>query len=152
MRGKNNNLQKRLLDLNPRAFYVPCASHSLNLIVNDAANLNHHTTGFFCIVQELYKYFSSSAKRWDLLKKYIINLTLKPLSETRWSSRIDAIKPLFTNLSKNYDALYEISNNISYYQKAKYDAKCLAEKNMHLFIHLFTKCMAYNIEKSKFCE
>lgn len=52
MRGKNNSLQKRLLDLNPRAFYVPCASHSLNLIINDAANLNHHTTGFFSIVQD----------------------------------------------------------------------------------------------------
>ncbi|XP_022830235.1 zinc finger MYM-type protein 1-like [Spodoptera litura] len=128
MRGKNNGLQKRLLDLNPRAFYVPCASHSLNLIVNDSANLNHHTTGFFCIVQELYKYFSSSAKRWDLLKKYVINLTLKPLSETRWSSRIDAIKPLFTNLPEIYDALYEITNNLSYDPKAKYDAKCLAEK------------------------
>jgi len=31
MRGKNNGLQKRLLDLNPRAFYVPYAAHSLNL-------------------------------------------------------------------------------------------------------------------------
>lgn len=50
------------------------------------------------------------------------------MSETRWSSRIDAIKPLFTNLPEIYDALYEISNGISYDQKAKYDAKCLAEK------------------------
>lgn len=128
MRGKNNGLQKRLLDLNPRAFYVPCASHSLNLIVNDAANLNYHTTGFFSIVQELYKYFSSSTKRWDLFKKYAINLTLKPLSETRWSSRIDAIKPLFSNLPEIYDALYEISNSTTFDQKAKYDAKCLADK------------------------
>ncbi|KAL4703335.1 hypothetical protein ACJJTC_013101 [Scirpophaga incertulas] len=75
-----------------------------------------------------FEYFSSSVKRWDLLKKYVLNLTLKPLSETRWSSRIDAIKPLCTNLPDIYDALYEISNDISYDQKTKYDAKCLAGK------------------------
>ncbi|GFV05547.1 uncharacterized protein TNCV_227581 [Trichonephila clavipes] len=33
MKGKN---QKRILDINPRVFHVPCASHSLNLVVNDA--------------------------------------------------------------------------------------------------------------------
>jgi hypothetical protein len=128
MRGKNNGLQKRLLELNPRAFYVPCAAHSLNLIVNDAANLNYHTTGFFSIIQELYKFFSSSTKRWDLLKKHITILTLKPLSETRWSSRIDAIRPLHNNLAEIYDALYEITTSTSFDQKTKYDAKCLAEK------------------------
>lgn len=128
MRGKNNGLQKRLLELNPRAFYVPCAAHSLNLIVNDAANLNYYTTGFFSIVQELYKYFSSSTKKWYLLKKHITMLTLKPLSETRWSSRIDAIRPLHNNLPEIYDALYEITNTLSFDQKAKYEAKCLADK------------------------
>lgn len=58
------------------------------------------------------------------MKKFVINLILKPLFETRWSSRIDAIKPLFTNLPAVYGALYEISND----QTAKYDAKCLAKK------------------------
>ena len=37
MKGKNVGVQKRILDLNPRAFFVPCGSHSLNLVVNDAA-------------------------------------------------------------------------------------------------------------------
>jgi hypothetical protein len=31
MRGKQN-VQKRILNINPRAFYVPCNSHSLNLV------------------------------------------------------------------------------------------------------------------------
>ncbi|XP_025192832.1 uncharacterized protein LOC112592885 [Melanaphis sacchari] len=31
MRGKHNGVQKHILDINPRAFYVPCNSHSLNL-------------------------------------------------------------------------------------------------------------------------
>ncbi|XP_050141054.1 uncharacterized protein LOC126617010 [Malus sylvestris] len=35
MRGKHQGVQKRLLDINPRAFYMPCGSHCLNLIVCD---------------------------------------------------------------------------------------------------------------------
>ncbi|XP_062028423.1 uncharacterized protein LOC133744306 [Rosa rugosa] len=31
MKGKHQAVQKRLLDINPRAFYMPCGCHSLNL-------------------------------------------------------------------------------------------------------------------------
>lgn len=128
MRGKNIGLQKRILNLNPRAFYVPCSNHSLNLIINDAANINHETIGFFTIIQELYKLFSSSTYRWDILTKHVDGLTLKPLSETRWSSRIDAIKPLFKHLPEVYDALFEIYDSSKLDEQIKYQAKCLAEK------------------------
>lgn len=36
MKGKNNGLQNLLLNKNPRAFFVPCAAHTLNLIINDS--------------------------------------------------------------------------------------------------------------------
>jgi hypothetical protein len=39
MKGKHQGVQKRLLDKNPRAFYMPCACHSLNLTLCDMANL-----------------------------------------------------------------------------------------------------------------
>ncbi|XP_050387189.1 uncharacterized protein LOC126803423 [Argentina anserina] len=38
MRGKHQGVQKRLLDINPRAFYMPCGCHSLNLVLSDMAN------------------------------------------------------------------------------------------------------------------
>jgi hypothetical protein len=47
MRRKHNGVQKRILDINPRAFYVPFNSHSLNLVVNDAAKCNIYTVSFF---------------------------------------------------------------------------------------------------------
>jgi hypothetical protein len=31
MKGKHQGVQKRLIDINPRALYMPCACHSLNL-------------------------------------------------------------------------------------------------------------------------
>ncbi|XP_074299078.1 uncharacterized protein LOC141630101 [Silene latifolia] len=38
MKGKHQGVQKRLLDINPRAFYVPCGCHSFNLALCDIAN------------------------------------------------------------------------------------------------------------------
>jgi len=31
-KGKHQGVQKRFLDINPRAFYTPCGCHSLNLV------------------------------------------------------------------------------------------------------------------------
>ncbi|KAK2375581.1 hypothetical protein QL285_076466 [Trifolium repens] len=38
MKGKHQGVQKRFLDVNPRAFYTPCGCHSLNLVLCDMAN------------------------------------------------------------------------------------------------------------------
>lgn len=113
MRGKHNGLQKKILEINNRAFYVPCSAHSLNLVVNDAANVTHETVNFFNIIQEIYVFFSSSTKRWSVICKHLPDLKLKALSATRWSSRIDAVKPLRYNLGKVFDALLEISGDSS---------------------------------------
>ena len=53
MKGKRVGVQKRILDLNPRAFYVPCNSHTLNLVVNDAALCCTEAVNFFSTVQEI---------------------------------------------------------------------------------------------------
>ncbi|CAM4598538.1 unnamed protein product [Lepidochelys kempii] len=37
MKGKNKGVQVRILNQNPRAFFVPCECHLLNLVVGDAA-------------------------------------------------------------------------------------------------------------------
>jgi hypothetical protein len=108
MKGKHSGVQKRIKEINPRAFYVPCSSHSLNLVVNDAAHCCLEATKFFALVQEIYVYFSASTQRWNTLKKHVTNLTLKPLSETRWESRIDALIPLRYQLGDVHNALMDI--------------------------------------------
>ncbi|XP_012562182.2 zinc finger MYM-type protein 1-like [Hydra vulgaris] len=111
--GKNNGVQKKILNINPRALFVPCSAHTLNLVVNDAANCCLMATSFFDIVQRVYVYFSSSTHRWVVFTSHKPTLTVKPLSETRWESRIDAIKPLRYELGKIYDALLEIADDTS---------------------------------------
>ncbi|XP_053561123.1 zinc finger MYM-type protein 1-like [Bombina bombina] len=115
MKGKQNGAQKRILDLNPRAFFVPCNAHSLNLVVNDAARCCLEAATFFRLVQQIYNYFSTSTKRWQVLISHIsdLGITVKPLSETRWESQIDALKPLRYHLGNIYDALIEIFEDTS---------------------------------------
>lgn len=113
MKGKESGVQRRILDINPRAFYVPCCSHTLNLVVNDAASCCLEVTSFFDVVQRTYVFFSASTRRWVILCRHVPSLTVKPLSDTRWSSRIDALTPLRYLLSSVCDALEEIYEDSS---------------------------------------
>ncbi|KAB0802613.1 hypothetical protein PPYR_04799 [Photinus pyralis] len=92
MKGVHSGVQRRILNENPKAFFVPCSCHSLNLVV-----------------QELFVFFSGSTQRWSVLQNHISSLTIKSVSDTRWESRINAIKPLRYQLGEIYDALVEIS-------------------------------------------
>jgi hypothetical protein len=86
MKGKNQGVQKRLIDINPRALYMPCACHSLNLTLCDMAKSCGKAITFFRIVQCIYVLFSSSTKRWNVFLKHVPSLTVKALSNTRWKS------------------------------------------------------------------
>ena len=91
--------------------FVPCSAHSLNLVVNDSAKCCMEATAFFDLVQRIYVYFSASTRRWEVLLRHVTHLTVKPLSDTRWESRVDALKPLRYQLGNVYDALIEISED-----------------------------------------
>ena len=89
MKGKHQGVQRRLLDINPRAFYMPCGCHCLNLVLCDMANSCHKAKTFFGTCQTIYTVFSNSTKRWSVLLEYIDDLTLKSLCATRWESLFD---------------------------------------------------------------
>lgn len=111
MKGKNIGMQAQIKNLEPRAFFVPCASHSANLVLSDSVQCSAQGVKFFDTVQNLYVFFSSSVSRWEIFKKNVNTLTLKPLCTTRWESRIDALKPLMYNLEYIYEALVELTND-----------------------------------------
>ena len=83
MKGNHQGIQKRLLEKNPRALYMPCACHSLNLTLCDMANSCVKAVSFFGIVQRLYTLFSGSTKRWKVFLDNVPCLTLKSLCNTR---------------------------------------------------------------------
>nr|XP_012561421.1 zinc finger MYM-type protein 1-like [Hydra vulgaris] len=47
MKGKINGVQKRILNLNPLALYVPCGNHSLNLVISDSTRSSVKSIAFF---------------------------------------------------------------------------------------------------------
>lgn len=110
MRGKNAGVQRRILDLNSRAMFVPCAAHSLNLVVNDSVKSAFQSIDFFSTLHNIYIFFSASTQRWAILKEKVKGLTIKPLSETRWESRIDSVRALRYQIADVYDALVSLSD------------------------------------------
>ena len=107
MKGKHSGVQARMLDINPKAVYVPCANHTLNLVVVDSANSSTEALTFFGVLTRLYVLFSSSAQRWEILKKHV-EVSIKSQSDTRWESRIKCIKPLRYNLKEVLLALKDL--------------------------------------------
>jgi hypothetical protein len=101
MHGKHSGLQNKIRNINPRAFFVPCVCHSLNLVVNDATKVTFETVNFCNIVQKLYTFFSTSLYRWDILNRNVTRLTLKYVRDTRWESTIQAVRPLRLQLMKS---------------------------------------------------
>lgn len=110
MKGKKSEVQKKILDMNPCAFFMPCGVHSLNFIVNVAALCNKEILMFFGIIQEIYNFFKASTHRWLVLQKHVANLTVKPLSQTKWENRIKAVLSFRYQLSKIY-LFFESSEN-----------------------------------------
>lgn len=80
--------------MNPRAFYTPCGTHSLNLALCDMVNCCSKAVSFFGVIQGIYTLFSSSTKRWQIFKDNVKGLTVKPLSQTRWESHVESVKPI----------------------------------------------------------
>lgn len=108
MKGKHQGVQKRLIDVNPRALYMPCACHSLNLTLCYMAKSCGKAVSFFGIVQRIYVLFASSTKRWDVLLKHVPSLTVKSLSNTRWESRIKSVTAIRYQAVELRSALLEL--------------------------------------------
>ena len=125
MKGKYRGVQSRLLDMNPRALYMPCACHSLNLTLCDMAKSCEKAVSFFGIVQRIYVLFAGSTKRWNVLLKHVPSLTVKSLSNTRWESRIKSVTAIRYQAIELRSALSELCDASDTEPKDKSDAKNL---------------------------
>ncbi|KAJ3669507.1 hypothetical protein LUZ60_011457 [Juncus effusus] len=110
MKDKNQDVQRRLIDVNPRALYIPCGCHSLNLTLCDMAKSCPKARYFFAYVQKIYTLFSGSTHRWDILRTYVKGLTPKPLSATRWKSHFESVRAIRNQAPDFRKALIKIAN------------------------------------------
>jgi|UniRef100_A0A2S2Q966 hypothetical protein len=72
--------------------YVPYTVHSLNLVGVNAVQCSSEATKFFCNLQHLYTFFSTSTHRWDILMSHLSSKskTIKQINTTRYFSRDNA--------------------------------------------------------------
>ena len=62
--GKRQGVQARLLQLNSRAVFVPCAPHTMNLVISDAQS-STDAIGYFGNLQRLLCFFSAAIQLWE---------------------------------------------------------------------------------------
>ena len=105
MSGKYRGMQALIRQVNPHAAYIPCAVHSLNLVGQCTAACCADAISFFDFVQWLYVFFAGSTARRAILKDKLEQtsgrLTLKRLSDTRWSARFNVANALV----RDYDEM-----------------------------------------------
>lgn len=113
MTGQYQGVQSRILQLNSRAFFMPCASHNLNLLFRDIAKSSAKAITFFGTIERIYTIFSASTSRWAILNKHCQIMTVKKWSETRWESRLESVKAIRYQMPEILNAFEEISNTSS---------------------------------------
>lgn len=120
MSGKYNRLQALVLEENSLAVWIPCAGHSLNLVLQAAAGCCLNPVNFFEFLEEIFVYFTASTNRYQTLTECLkqaeteINvLVSKRTTRTRWSCRADATKALLRGYKEIMQALVKISEDIS---------------------------------------
>ncbi|XP_038062983.1 zinc finger MYM-type protein 1-like [Patiria miniata] len=104
MAGKDNGVQTRIKSIPPKAAFVHCSSHRLNLVVTDL-NSVPDVRNAIGTVKAVIKFFCDSPKR----RKQVPNLQL--LCETRWTAKYKSIRIFAENFVAIVKALENLSKN-----------------------------------------
>ena len=108
MAGQHSGVQKRIKEINPKAEFVACTNHSLNLAGVHAASVAVNSVTFFGTVERVFTFFSSSTHRWDVLSS-VIGQGVKRIIETRWSARGDAVSVVKRHFSEIIGVLEKLT-------------------------------------------
>ncbi|XP_053101887.1 52 kDa repressor of the inhibitor of the protein kinase-like [Hemicordylus capensis] len=130
MAGHRSGVAQRIREQNKLAVFVNCDNHSLNLVGVHAAKEDVEMESFFGTIDSLYAFFSRSTQRWQRLRD-AVPVSLKSESETRWSSRTEAVKPVNNHLERILEVLLDMRDDADETVESGSDAK-------HLRIHLLS--------------
>ena len=80
---------------------------------------------FFGVIQQIYCLFACSTKRWKILTDNVERFTVKPLSDTRWESRIKSVQPIRYEAPQIISGLKEVERTCTDDPKTVSDAQSL---------------------------
>ena len=115
MAGHLNGVAARIIKESPKAHYVHCLAHSLNLCLQDCARACQTIKESLLLVSELSTLIRASPKRLALFKSIQQQFSvqapgIKPLCPTRWTVRTGAIDSILQNYSAICESLEQISS------------------------------------------
>lgn len=102
MAGKDNGVQAKIRHLYPKAAFVHCSAHRLNLVVNDL-NAVPTIRNAIGTIKSIITFFRESPKR----RAMVPNIPL--LSETRWTAKYKSIRIFASHFDEIYNQLEKIS-------------------------------------------
>ena len=112
------------------SIYVRCYVHRLNLALEGSLSLLPNLKNALCTIQSLYNFIVGSAKRATSFKNIeaeeeLLSLSLKSLSETRWTSRYEVKRTVDEQLEQIIKMLaFLVLGKYSDAKKSSY-AQCL---------------------------
>uniref|UniRef100_A0A6I8QP26 HAT C-terminal dimerisation domain-containing protein n=1 Tax=Xenopus tropicalis TaxID=8364 RepID=A0A6I8QP26_XENTR len=106
MAGKEGGVQAKIKEKYPRAIFVHCASHKLNLVVNNL-NAVPEIRNAIGSVKAIIKFFRESPKRRSLIP----NVPL--LCETRWTAKYKSIRVFSENFDRIFQQLRDLVSTAS---------------------------------------
>lgn len=127
MAGNIGGVQKIFKDKYKKALYFHCASHKLNLVVNDLNNVpeirNTNST-----IKDIINFFRESSLR----RKYVPNIPA--LCETRWSQKYKSISIFNEHFEDILNGLWAISKEgtNAATRKSAYQLHCAATKSQFI--------------------
>lgn len=127
-----NGVQGRILAENPKATYVHCNSHILNLCIVQSCSLSSIRNMNSSVTETAY-FFHNSAKRQLFLEKVVNNETstvkVKDLCRTRWVYRHEAYENFFILYKYLVITMEAIVSRDDQYGKMNWDSKTIVAAN-----------------------
>lgn len=116
MSGCRTGVQTRISELHPKAMYVHCASHCLNLVLSDSLNVPCITNSLG-VVKEVSQFFRHNTQAGNLLKENIVKIVpeskksrLLGVCKTRFIERQASVNVFVELLPAIVQSLQELSD------------------------------------------
>ena len=157
MSGHLHGVRAHISSKYPKALYVNCSAHSLNLAVSKSCSVpllrnSLGTIGSVCT------FLRSSPQRMQLFKQQVVShlptanfSTLIPLSETRWVERHDSVLRFLKMYIPIVNTLQELemSHNSSAAQQAHQLENVITKGQFVICLMVLSEFMSYTLSLSK---
>jgi hypothetical protein len=134
----NDHLKREIL-------HIPCNAHNSNLAVEHACDCSTEYINLFMLLQELYNYFTTSIKRFHILREALesspYGLSLKSSSDTRWSANYESIHSVIESYDEIIHCLQFIEEEKPFDKESKLQSKNLRNKLISYEIVVLLKFM-----------